>query len=100
MDFQKIFSPFMYLLSVPVQHAKITFKGGVVKYLPGRVMKCYRSSASSGAGGVYDVECEGSRLEKGLTVDSLTIGLTGKAFSQYMDETRPICTHYDCICHV
>eukprot|EP01035_Chromulina_nebulosa_P027268 gene27268-35828_t len=57
-------------------HAKITFKGGLVKYLPGRVVKCYRSSASSGTGGVYDVECEGSRLEKGLTLDSLTIGLT------------------------
>jgi len=62
-------------------HAKVTFKGGVVKHLPGRVMKCYRSS-SSGGGGVYDVECEGSRLEKGLTLDSLIIGLTGNSAFQ------------------
>ena len=68
-------------------HAKVTFKGGIVKYLPGRVVKCYRSSSTGGggAGGVYDVECEGSRLEKGLTLEGLIIGLTGRPnyFAQY-----------------
>lgn len=49
-------------------HAKVVFKGGVVKYLPGRVVKCSRN-------GTFDIECEGGRHETGLPIDDLLIGL-------------------------
>eukprot|EP01038_Epipyxis_sp_PR26KG_P008940 gene8940-12056_t len=48
-------------------HAKIQTKSGVIKYLPGRIVKAGR--------GLFDVECEGNRVEKGLTTEDLLIGL-------------------------
>ena len=49
-------------------HAKVTFKGGIVKYLPGRVVKCNRS-------GTFDVECEGGRMESGIPIEDIVSGL-------------------------
>ena len=49
-------------------HAKISFKGGDAKYLPGRIAKCNRN-------GTFDVECEGSKLETGMLVEDLVVGL-------------------------
>lgn len=60
-------------------HAKVTMKGGYVKFLPGRVSKVVRS-------GIYDVECEGSRMEMGLTSDDLRIGLEER---QKVEARRP-----------
>lgn len=47
-------------------HAKILTKGGY-KYLPGRIVKLSRNT--------IDVECEGRKVESGLNVDDLCIGL-------------------------
>lgn len=49
-------------------HAKIVFKGNVIKYLPGRVTKCNRS-------GTFDIECEGGRQETGVPIDDIIVGL-------------------------
>jgi hypothetical protein len=48
-------------------HAKVVMKNGQFKYLPGRIIKVGKS--------MYDVECEGNRIEAGLTVNDLCIGL-------------------------
>ncbi len=47
-------------------HARVLTKGGY-KYLPGRIVKLARNT--------FDVECEGGKVETGLTVDDLCIGL-------------------------
>ena len=49
-------------------HAKVTMKGGVVKYIPGRVVKGIR-------GGSYDIECEGGSTQYGMSADDIMIGL-------------------------
>jgi WD40 repeat protein len=48
-------------------HAKITSKSGICKYFPGRIVKISRN--------LYDIEIEGSKIESGLTMDDLVVGL-------------------------
>lgn len=48
-------------------HARILTKSGY-KFLPGRIVKVSRTT--------FDVECEGKKIESGLTTDDLCIGLS------------------------
>jgi len=48
-------------------HTKISMKG-VVKYIPGRVVKVIR-------GGNYDIECEGGSNQYGTSADDIMVGL-------------------------
>lgn len=70
-------------------HAKIVFKGGVEKYVPGRVLKVHR-------GGTYDIECEGGRTEINMGLDDVTIGLVEVNIYIYMiidEDPYNICKH-------
>lgn len=48
-------------------HAKVQFRNGVSKFMPGRIVRAGK--------GTFDVEVEGGKVEKGLAVDDLIIGL-------------------------
>lgn len=60
-------------------HARVQFKSGNVKYLPGRIIKF-------GRGSVYDVECEGGKKISGLTSDDLLVGVE---VNQSVEARRP-----------
>lgn len=62
-------------------HAKVLLRSGAMKYLPGRVVKVGRS--------LFDVECEGNRVETGLSVNDLCIGLSE---GQHVEARKPIKT--------
>ena len=49
-------------------HVRVTVKGGVVKYIPGRVAKSIRGNA-------YDVECEGGSTQYGMSGEDIIVGL-------------------------
>jgi WD40 repeat protein len=67
-------------------HAKVNFKGSEVKYLPGRITKCNRN-------GSYDVECEGSRVESGMPIEDLIVGLEE---GQLVEARRPTKVELQC----
>ena len=56
-------------------HAKVALKSGVVKYMPGTIIK-FTNSRGNRSGGLFEVQCDGrSRTEMDLTVDDLIVGL-------------------------
>lgn len=72
-------------------HARVTSKSGREKWLPGRIVKCSRSTNS--AGGVFDVEVEGAKVEIGLTTEDLFIGLKE---GQRVDARKPTKVNLQC----
>ena len=76
-------------------HAKVASSragggAGARRYLPGRIV---RRTAAGKSGAAFDVECEGSRIELGLTADDLLLGLT---VGQSVEARRPNKVHLQC----
>lgn len=66
-------------------HAKITSKSGITKYFPGRIVKISRN--------LYDIEIEGSKVESGLMMDDLIVGLLE---SQQVEARKPTKVQLQC----
>ena len=67
-------------------HAKITFKGGIEKHVPSRVIKVHR-------GGTYDIECEGGRQEINMGIEDLMVGMEE---GDVVEARRPSKIHLQC----
>ena len=66
--------------------ARMTYKNGIEKFVPGRIDKVHR-------GGTYDVECEGGQIERNMGLDDLMLGLQ---VGDLVEAKQPNKVHLQC----